>query len=330
MAKKRRKSNRGLKFLTILLTLMIILVSVGLITYNYTIEKILGSVTYVALNREDIGISKEAVKLSEVKTILLLGTDSGDLTTSGRTDVIILASINTKLKTIKLISIPRDTKVSIKGYADQKINHAYHFGGPELMLHTINDNFDLNVDDYMLIDYRGVAEIVNAVGGIDIELSQDEIDFVNSRYLAQTARNAKMSSTPLKAKPGIVHLNGIQAVTHARNRDSLLGDFDRGERQRNVIMAVMKKAESKSLPELINLTSKFLSSVKTSIKKEVVLKYLSIIALSKNEYVNNVKSYQNPNGADGSGVRGPNKKVYEFVPVMNLTKKNFNKYINEE
>lgn len=330
--KRRKKYNRGLKFLSTFLTLLIILVSLALVGYNYIIEKFLIEIDYEEIDKGSIGISEDALKVDGVKTVLLLGTDSGDLSGDGRTDVIILASVNTKLKTIKLISIPRDTKVNIKGYAPQKINHAYFYGGPKLMLHTINSNFDLNVDDYALIDYGGVARIVDGIGGIDLELDQDEIDFINSRYMAKTikAGNIKTSVKRLNAKPGMVHLNGIQAVTHARNRNSLLGDFDRTERQRNIIQAVIKKAENKSINEIMALTKKFLSSVKTSVSKDEILKYLIEFGFNKDQYLKNVKSYQNPSGANGSGKRGPNKKVYEFVPVMPLTKDLFNQYINKE
>lgn len=332
MAKKTKKHNRGLRFFSILLTLLIILVSFALITYNYTIEKFLSEINFTQIDRESIGISDTAIKTAGVKTVLLLGTDSGDIEAGARSDTIILASVNTNLKTLKLISIPRDTKVDIKGYWPQKINHAYHFGGAELMLHTINSNFDLAVDDYVVIDYAGVAKIVDAVGGIDLELTQEEINFINSRYMAQTARDGKIKSGGiyLDAEPGMVHLNGIQAVTHARDRkSSALADFDRQTRQRNIIEAVIKKLDSKSLPEIMNISSTFLSTVGTSMPKDEILKYLTIFAMNKSEYIDNIKSYQNPSGENGTGYRGIGK-IYEFIPVIDKTIEMFNKYINEE
>lgn len=335
MAKKRKKKySRGLRFLSGFLTFLIIIVSVLLLGYNYIVEQFLTEIDYAEIDREDIGISEDALKVSGIKTVLLLGTDSGDLTESGRTDSIILASVNTKKKTIKLISIPRDTKVNIRGLAPQKINHAYHYGGAKLMLHTINSNFDLAVDDYFLIDYACVVKVVDAVGGIDLKLSQNEIDFINSAYMSRTIRDGKikMRRQPLKAKPGIVHLNGIQAVTHARDRNSsALADFDRTERQRNIIQAVIKEANSKSVNEIMEIAKELLGSVKTSMPKDEILKYLFEFGFNKDQYINNIKSYQNPTGANGSGHSGKSSKgLYEFIPDMYLTKKYFDQYINKE
>lgn len=332
--KKQKKHNRGLKFLSIFLTFLIIVVSIILIGYNYIIEQFLTEINFIELNRDKIGISKDALKVDGVKTILLLGTDSGDLTEEGRTDVIILASINTNLKTIKLISIPRDTRVDIKDHWPQKINHAYHYGGAELMLHTINSNFDLAVDDYALIDYAGLVKIIDGVGGIDLELTQNEIDFINSSYMSNTAKagGIEIVETYLDAVPGKVHLNGLQAVTHARDRKStILGDFDRTERQRNIIQAVVKQVNEKSVNEIMDIAKKFLGSVKTSVPKDEIIKYILEFGFNKDIYISNIKSYQNPSGANGSGRSGTTSKgIYEFIPDIELTKELFNQYINEE
>lgn len=335
--KKNKKHNRGLKFISVLLTLLIILVSLLLVGYNYILENFFSEINFFDLDRENIGISKDVVKVEGVKTILVLGKDEGSFEDGGRSDVIILASINTELKTIKIISIPRDTVVPIPGQWTTKINAAYQLGGAKLALKTINTNFDLHVDDYVVIDYAAVAKLVDAVGGIDLELTSDEIYEINDR-IEETKRHGKIKSKaiPLKAKPGLVHLNGIQAVSHARDRSSvdteLFNDYGRTNRQRNIIQATAKELAKQSLPQIMEITQKFLSSVHTSMSKDVILKYIVEVGMHKNKYVSNIKLYQNPSHDTGSFFpRNPSLgRKTENYPNFEVTKKLFNKYINEE
>lgn len=335
--KKTKKHNRGLKFLTTLLTLLIIAVSLLLIGYNYILENFLSEINFFDLDRDDIGINKDALKVEGVKTILILGKDEGSFDDKGRSDVIILASINTKLKTLKLISIPRDTVVPVPDYWTQKINEAYFYGGPELTLKTINSNFDLHVDDYLVIDYAGVADLVDAVGGIELELTKQEIYHVNER-IEQTIKHGKINSKvkSLNAEPGLVRLNGVQAVSHARDRSSvdtdLLNDYGRTNRQRNIIEATAKELAKQSLPQIMDITQKFLNSVRTSISKETMLKYILEIVMYKTTYIENIKSYQNPSHETGSYLPRNSSlgRPTENYPDFEVAKELFNQYINEE
>ena len=332
---KSKKQNVGLKFLTVFLTVLIILVSLVLIGYNYILENFLSEIGYYELDRDNLGINKAAIKVEGVKTILLLGKDEGAFDEeNARSDVMILASINTNLKTVKLISIPRDTQVDIPGEWTTKINAAFNLGGPELTLQTINSNFDLNVDDYIIIDYAGVTKLVDAVGGIDLELVQGEIDFINVR-MSETARHGKIKfgGIHLDAEPGIVHLNGIQAVTHARNRSTWIDeynhdDFGRTNRQRNIIMAVVKKAQSQPVNKLMDVAKELLGAVKTSLGKDKILGYIFEFGINAKNYTENIKSYQNPSSETNTILYTNSKE--EIIPDIELTKELFNKYINEE
>ncbi len=345
MAKKKRKDkkqkhNRGLKSLSVFLTILIILVAIVLAGYNYIIDELLTELGFSNLDRANIGISDDARKIEGVKTVLLLGQDEGDFSQQGRSDVIMLASINTNLKTLKLISIPRDTYVEIKDYGETKINAAYFYGGPELTLHTINSNFDLNVDDYVLIDYAGLAQIVDAVGGIELELTNNEIYEIN-RFVAKTARDGKIKTKDLHldAEEGLVLLNGVQAVSHARNRSTFIdnekhgeigSDFARTARQRDIIEAVIGKADSIPLNKLMNVAKSFLNTVETSVPKDEVLGYLIEFGLNKNKYMNDIKSYQNPSYSTETAYDDYNHAGAIIVPYMEKTKELFNQYINEE
>lgn len=333
--KKMKKQNKGLKFLAVLLTVLIIVLSIILIGYNYILENFLSEIGFYDLDRSNIGINENAIKVDGVKTILLLGKDEGSLEgdEGSRSDVIILASINTNLKTFKLISIPRDTQVDIPGEWTTKINAAYFYGGPELALRTINSNFDLNVDDYVIIDYDGVSKLVDAVDGIDLELNQDEIDFINER-IEETVYFGKIESEAiiLDAEPGMVHLNGVQAVTHARDRSSYIDeynrdDFGRANRQRNIIQEVATKAQSQPINQLMDIAKSLLSAVQTSLGKDKILGYILEFGINSKSYTENMKSYQNPSYETNSisGAEGT-----ELIPDMELTKELFNKYINEE
>lgn len=335
--KKNKKQNRGLKFFTTLLTLLIILVSILLVGYNYILENFFSEIDFYDLDRDNIGISKDAIKVDGVKTVLILGKDEGSFEDYGRSDVLILASVNTKLKTLKLISIPRDTVVPIPGEWTTKINAAYALGGPELALRTINTNFDLHVDDYIVIDYAGVAEIVDAVGGIDLELTEQEIEQINER-VSQTARHGKIKSggVLLKAKPGLVHLNGIQAVTHARDRSSvdtdLLNDYGRTNRQRNIIQAIVKEMEKQSIDKIMSIVKNLLNSVQISMSKDKILGYIFEFGFNKKQYTSNIKSYQNPSHETGSFLprNSSEGRKSETYPNIERAKELFDQYINKE
>lgn len=333
--RKDKKEKRGLNiFLKVLFTIfmiIIILMAVLIYLYNHNINNIFDKINTRKINVEELGISEEARQqhVETVKNVLLLGTDTGDLTSQGRTDSIIIASMNTKLKTLKLISIPRDTYVNIKGYAPQKINHSFFFGGPALMLNTINSNFDLALEDYVLIDYKGVAEIVEAVGGIDVKLEQGEINFIN-RYIPEMQRKTKLKTTYINKGPGVIHLDGVRAVAHARNR-SVGSDFDRQERQRTIILKVLEKAKDMKVPDMLKFAEKAAGLVQTSLDKKEIIEYITEIGLNKNQYLKNIMSFQNPSLETHSGNHGRSADgLYVFKPNVEKTKELFAEYIYEK
>jgi len=169
----------------ILIVLLLILITIGVICY-FVYSKI-SLMQHESINESDLSInqsdySKSTNLLSfmgveDVKTIALFGTDSRNTEdmSDGRADSIMIVSINTINKSIKLISIPRDTYVEIPGYGKDKINHSYVYGKEQLLLKTINKNFGLSITEYATIDFSGLINIINDVGGIEVEITEEEM-----------------------------------------------------------------------------------------------------------------------------------------------------------
>ena len=183
-----------------------------------------------------------------VVNILLIGIDSRSENLDEHNqhgDVQIIVSINKLTGEIKLTSILRDLYVTIPGYKSKnRINVAYQRGGGELAMRTINHNFEMNIEHYIVINFYGLASIIDSLGGIDIELTRQEAGAINA-YIrknppAYDNQGDDYERVPLEKKDGVQHLDGIQAVMYARLR-SIDNDFARSARQRNLLELLLKK-----------------------------------------------------------------------------------------
>lgn len=200
-------------------------------------------------------IYKVEKKDPNVENILVLGTDSRDVTVErGRSDSIIIMSYNKSTGAIKMVSVLRDSLVPIEGHRWNRINAAYSFDGVGLAVNTINQLFDLDIQRFVVIDFNGVKDFINEVGGVDITLTQAESDYYNRTGLMYK-----------DVEPGLCHMNGAMALSYMRTR-KLDNDFGRTERQRNVIQSLATKIlTEKSLPEIYDLTDFAFKLVKTNI-----------------------------------------------------------------
>lgn len=191
----------------------------------------------------------------DVINILLLGRDARDPSKSwGRTDTMIIVSYNKKTHDASMISLLRDTYVPIEGHGYNRINTAFAFGGTGLCINTINDVFSLDIQDYVIIDFAGLVSVIDAVGGVDMHLTADEVTMY-----------AKEGLLPAGAAEGVHHLNGELALRHARNR-TLGSDFGRTKRQRDILTAVFDKVTSSlSLAETTRLINAALNMVTTNL-----------------------------------------------------------------
>lgn len=208
-----------------------------------------------------------------ITNILLLGEEAIDSGSGrGRTDIMMIATMNTKEKTYKLTSLMRDMLVQIPENKDNKLNAAYEIGGIPLLYKTIELNFDLKLDGYVLVGFEDFESIINKLGGVNITLTSEE-----ARYLNTTNYISKPEYRNVSA--GAQVLNGNQALGYCRVRyvatgEKELNDFGRTSRQRIVLNAIFDKYKSKSLPELALLLNDILPLITTDIKKDYFETYL--------------------------------------------------------
>jgi LCP family protein required for cell wall assembly len=172
-------------------------------------------------------------------------------------------SIDKVYKNIKLTSFMRDMYVEIEGHGKNKLNAAYAFGGPELAVKTLNQNFDLDITDYAIVDFVGLSNIIDIMGGVEVEVKEKEIQEIN-KYMKEVAEMKKEEATPVK-KAGMQFLNGNQATAYARIRKVGEGDFDRAERQKNVLSALFEKLKNQDITKYPSIAATLLPYVKTSL-----------------------------------------------------------------
>lgn len=201
--------------------------------------------------------------------ILLIGVDSRSESMSGRSDSMILVSINKQTRQVTMTSFLRDIYLSIPGYGSNRLNAAYAYGGTELLTETIKANFGITVDRCLVVNFYLVMDLVDAVGGIDLDLSADEIRVMNQYYISHHNRllgNPEGTDMLSESDAGTVHVNGNQALAYARVR--YVGtDFARTGRQRTVISKCLEKVKKMSLGEISGLAEKFLPRVLTDLSE---------------------------------------------------------------
>lgn len=203
--------------------------------------------------------------------IAVFGVDSrdGGLEKGALADVQMIASINKKTGEIRLVSVYRDTYVQINENGDfHKINEAYFKGGHKQALETLKRNLDVDVDDYATFNWKAVADGINILGGIDLEITESEFAYINS-FITATVESTGIASFHLE-HPGMNHLDGVQAVAYSRLR-LMDTDFNRTERQRKVVALALEKAKQADFKTLTGLAGVILSEISTSIGPEDVI-----------------------------------------------------------
>lgn len=233
-ARKNKPGRRLRKFLTAVI-LIVALLGAGLYS-------LVGWV-YNKLNYEVVAsVAELPMQEDGVVNVLLIGNDSRENGEDGRSDAMILLSVSSRTKTIYMTSLLRDMYVQIPGHDDNRLNAAYSFGGAELLMETVEKNFDIPVNRYVQVNFEAFANLVDAVDGVELELTEKEVEYVNG-YLVEYNMLLDRPQGTDNLDPsvsGLIHLNGPQALAYCRNR--YLGtDFGRTERQRKVLEAVIRK-----------------------------------------------------------------------------------------
>ena len=201
-------------------------------------------------------------RLSLKKNIIVLGVDErAEEHDVGRSDTLFVVMFDTKNKAASLLSVPRDTRVRIKGHGWDKINHAYAYGGAELSMSMLNTNLDLDITEFATVDFGVLAKIIDAVGGIDLDISDAEYSLINP--LIDEQNSATGSDSEHISGPGYQHVNGTQATAYARIR-KIDSDFKRAERQRIVLSKVFEEAKSANIGTLLNIIDTILPEVYTN------------------------------------------------------------------
>lgn len=204
---------------------------------------------------------------SEWVNILLLGGDSRSLSEYGRTDSMIIVSVNREESLVKMSSIMRDTWVSIPNKGNNKINAANVFGGPELAVEVVSDYFDVEIDDYVLINMINMANIIDLVGGVDVELTSSEAKYVSDNaagFISEVGMQYDKEIATVSA--GVQHLNGVQAITHSRNRSD--SDYHRVMRQQSVLLALANRVQEMEIDDLMAIMEEVLNNMSTSLTED--------------------------------------------------------------
>lgn len=251
--------KKGIKIAVIVL-IIIILLFFGTIAV-YVMNK-LNKLNYIKVSKEEIEITEGVEEnLKGYRNIALFGIDTREDTYEGsRSDCIIIASINEETKNIKLVSVYRDTYLEISGHGLDKVNHAYAYGGPALSMSTLNTNLDLDITEFVTVNFTSTKDIIDGIGGVEI-----------------TVTNAEATQIPGISTGGTYLLNGEQALAYGRIR-KLDSDYVRTERMRTVVTAVFQKAKTMNVAELNNLADRLLPEIYTNISKTEILNLIPKIA----------------------------------------------------
>ena len=287
---KRKKKKIILKvILVILITLLVIVLAAGAAAWTFINGK-LGQLKTETIDINNIGISDEVrEELQDYRNIALLGIDSraDDYGTGNRSDCIIIASLNQKTGNIKLISVYRDTYVYVMENGTKrldKITHAYSYGKAENALKSLNEALDLNIKEYVTVNFDAVVAAVDALGGVTIEIDSSELNYIND-YIDATSQSSGIKSKHI-SKTGRQTVDGVQAVAYSRIRYTSGGDYKRTERMRTVVEAMMKKAKTLSIGQLNSFANTILPRISTNITSGDILGLIpSLASMSVDESI---------------------------------------------
>lgn len=251
--KKRKKKSLAFKVIMSLFVILLVLMTVGF----SSIYNMLGKIDNVKIDSENLGINYEEISTYDntenIKNIALFGVDSNDDST-GRSDAILILTIDNNHNKLKLTSIMRDSYVNIPNHGMDKLNHAYAFGGPELAIQTLNNNFGLNIEDFVSVNFSSLPQIINLLGGVQINITEEEVNHI-----------------PTINAPGLYNLTGEEALAYSRIRYASGGDYVRTDRQRTVLSKVFEKVLSINFTQYPSLLSEILPMVQTNLDYSEIL-----------------------------------------------------------
>lgn len=313
MKKKRLKK--------VIIIILCTILTLSLVTFSYVYSR-LDKMKSVKINKSNVALGiKTPVKATttddksqeEIINIALFGVDVGrDKYDVPHSDSIIIVTIDQKHKNIKLSSILRDTYVDVEGHNKTKINEAYFFGGPQLAIKTLNQNFNLNIRDYVTVNFFTLEKVIDTLGGVDIEIKNYEVAEINI-WIDEVAELEKKKPIHV-VKAGSQHLTGLQAVAYSRMRHVGNGDFERTDRQRTVMDKLFQKIKTSGITSYPAIVNEVLPDVETSLSKLQIIQ-LGTSILSNNLYNIDQERFPVDGYCNGEMING----VWYLVPKPDVS-----------
>lgn len=261
---KKKKKKRGCGCTSVFVSLLLVIVLIFGCTFGY-IYMLCGKTNYVESDR-GLSFLSDAKSDPFIYNVLLIGTDKSDDGGTSRSDTMLLVSVDRKNKTLKFTSFMRDLWVEIPGHDDSKLNAAFAYGGAELLMKTIENNFKIKINNYVLVDFDMFKSLIDGLGGVTVDITEAEAKFINR-------------TTHAHVEPGTNTLNGDYALIYCRIR-KLDSDFNRTQRQRKVMAAIFEQIKEQNIFENISAVNNVIPLITTDIAPlKMTLKAFSAISL---------------------------------------------------
>lgn len=255
MSRKKKNWSTTKKVVLSLVMVLVILIGTVLGFYKHIKNKI-----YVKKEPSISNNDSEFKEVEGITNVLLIGVDARDLDEPCRSDSMIIATLDNNNKKVKLTSLFRDTLVDIPGHGEAKLNAAYMLGGPELLMKTVKETYNVSIDKYIIINFWGFETIVDYIGGIEVDVKDYQLEELN-KYIGESTGG---NDCPVE-KAGIQTLNGKQALSYARIRYNVGDEYERTDRQREVIFKVIEKLQNTKPSKYLGIMNTMLEYIKTNI-----------------------------------------------------------------
>jgi LCP family protein required for cell wall assembly len=265
--KKKKRKGKGKGIATLLIILVVVAaIAVGGYSYAYSIINKVERTPLETEKPEELNITTS--EYDGIKNIALLGIDTRQDNTSGRSDAVLVLSVDKKHNKIKLISIARDSYVAIDGHRNDKLTHAYAYGKSTLAVKTLNKNFGLEISDYVTVNFHGFSRIIDYIGGVEIDVNKKEMDHLNS-YIIPKLIKSGFDCERIKST-GKQRLSGTQALCYSRIR-KIDGDVERGNRQKEVLGAMFDEVKGMNVSKLPKVAEMVFSECQTSLSTKDII-----------------------------------------------------------
>lgn len=315
--RKRRKKKSAVKILAVICIILVCVISLAVAGYSYAYS-IINKVERTPLETEEPEeLNITTSEYDGIKNIALLGIDTRVDNTSGRSDAVIILSVDKKHNKIKMISVARDSYVDIDGHNKDKLTHAYAYGKSTLAVKTLNKNFNLEITDYVTVNFHGFSRIIDYIGGVEVEVDQKEKDHLNSYVIPKLVKAG--FKCDLIGRTGMQKLTGTQALCYSRIR-KIDGDVERGNRQKEVLAAMFARVKDMNVAKLPKIAEMVFSECQTSLSSSDIMS-MGLWAISSKPEMENMSIPNDNVKGKGQTIRGVWYYVYDIEAAAAEMKK---------